>query len=326
MSAPKQRVLLTGASGYLGQHLLRRLLDAGRYEVHAAYGSLETFASDFPECICTQQLDLSSPEAVAECVARVQPHVLVHLAAISSPAACEKSPEHSLAVNCCAPLIEALDPSATIVFLSTDQVYDGRHAPYAEGSAAEPVNAYGRSKLEFEQLLASKASQRSVSLRSSLILGPPTPGRCRKQSFLQFCSERFESARLSPTPAPTQFFSDEVRSVVYVGDIVEVLLWAVDGGCLSHPGVYNMGGPQPVTRVDVARAVAVRQKADANTLIEPVARASLPPEKTGGVNSPPDITMDSAALVRIVGYPRTTLDELVRLSLAPPPNAPTPSS
>ena len=61
-----------------------------------------------------------------------------------------------------------------------DQVYDGLAAPYTETSAAAPVNVYGQSKLSFERALTAALPSRSVCLRSSLILGPPTPGRCRK--------------------------------------------------------------------------------------------------------------------------------------------------
>ena len=71
------------------------------------------------------------------------------------------------------------------------QVYDGQTdgaaAPYTEASPASPLNAYGRTKLLFERALAER--RHAVVLRSSLILGPPTPEKCRKQSFLQVCPD-----------------------------------------------------------------------------------------------------------------------------------------
>ena len=108
----------------------------------------------------------------------------------------------------------------------------------SESSPAEPVNLYGKAKLQFETALQQALPTRSISLRSSLILGPPTPGRCRKQSFLQFCDEKLGAGE------KVNFFGDEVRSVVFVADIVRLLSWLIKGGVAAGcVGVHNMGGP-----------------------------------------------------------------------------------
>lgn len=303
------KVLVTGASGYLGQHLLGTLLEDASLSVYAAYGSLETFPADFAKATC-MSVDLQAADKVKEMMATVQPDCVVHLAAVSSPAVCEKQPESSMAINKPTCLIEALPPTATFIFLSTDQVYDGLEAPYTESSPpAKPVNMYGQSKLDFEAALAAALPSRSVSLRSSLILGPPTPGRCRKQSFLQFCDERMAKGEA------TDFFGDETRSVLYVGDIVKIITWllkeGIAGGCV---GVCNMGGPERLTRVDVANAVAAHRGYDAATLVKSVNRKDVVP--AGAVASPPDISMDSGKLLAAAGYPKTTLKEMLPLSLA----------
>jgi dTDP-4-dehydrorhamnose reductase len=160
---------------------------------------------------------------------------------------CEKNAARSDAINTPHALLNALPTSTTFIFLSTDQVYDGIAGRYANAAPAQPVNRYGRSKLAFELALHA-ALPASMSLRSSLILGPRTPGRCRKQSFLQFCEDRARGA------LQTDFIADEYRSVVWVGDLVQIIRWAaLQGGASSHAGVYNMGGPERLTRVDVAR-------------------------------------------------------------------------
>jgi dTDP-4-dehydrorhamnose reductase len=203
-------LLVTGASGYLGQHLipaLKKLAPEDGFEVHLAYGTLATFDEDYrAECFRLHSLDLSDPAAVSSLARATAPDMLLHLAAVSSPVACEHDPDRSLIINCPTSLVDALPAACAVVFLSTDQVYDGTSPPYTEASAASPINLYGRSKLRFESALREARPDRSVCLRSSLIVGGRTPGRCRKQSFLQFCDERFASA------TPTEFFSDEVRS------------------------------------------------------------------------------------------------------------------
>lgn len=164
------RVLLTGGSGYLGQHLLAHLRLEG-HQLLAAYSRLASFPPDFASiCHQTFALDLADAAAVERAVAEAQPDAVVHLAAISSPVACEDDPERAFAVNVPTALIDALPPSACVVFVSTDQVYDGLSPPYTEQSPTNPVNTYGRSKLAFEK---ARASARVTYFSSSSLFPVP---------------------------------------------------------------------------------------------------------------------------------------------------------
>lgn len=88
------------------------------------------------------------------------------------------------------------------------QVYDGSKAWWSEADAADPVNAYGRSKLEAEQLLQSAWPGKFVALRSSLIYGPEAPlASVDRPLFLQFVRQVLQSGK------DTTFFVDEYRRV-----------------------------------------------------------------------------------------------------------------
>lgn len=104
------------------------------------------------------------------------------------------------------------------------QVYDGTKAWWSEGDTPNPINAYGRSKLEAEQLLQGSWAGRFVALRSSLIYGPESPlAAVNRPLFLQFVKQVLEAGK------ETTFFTDEYRSALPA--LLNRLCRAVKPGC-----------------------------------------------------------------------------------------------
>ena len=91
-----------------------------------------------------------------------------------------------------------------------------------------------------------------------------------------------------------------------------MLRWAIAGGAVAAPGVYNMGGPQSLSRDAIARAVARHQRLDAAGI------RAVPRAGGGGVRSPPDITMDSTKLERAAGLRFRPLAEMLAPALGEP--------
>ena len=124
------------------------------------------------------------------------PNVVVHLAAISAPAACEADPERCAHINEPRALFDATvahAPDARLIAFSSDQVYAGgatADRPYSERDEAAPVNEYGRSKLRFECAAIVRLGAAAIALRCSLVLGPRARGACKKATSLQFVANR----------------------------------------------------------------------------------------------------------------------------------------
>ncbi|GFH07858.1 methionine adenosyltransferase regulatory beta subunit-related [Haematococcus lacustris] len=196
--------------------------------------------------------------------------------------------------------------------MSTDQVYDGSQPHWKETDPCRPVNAYGRSKLKAEQLIQAQWP-RSVSLRSSIIVGPQPASPLTRTLFLQFVDAALTSGQ------PTSFFEDEWRCPVYVQDIVAVVqklaAWQVEAGAeakcgearpLTLPSVLNMGGPDRLSRVDMALMVA-HHRGHSPSLVRPAPSASV----ARGVASPQDISMDVSSLTLLLGRPPTPLAQVL---------------
>ncbi|GBF98490.1 methionine adenosyltransferase 2 subunit beta [Raphidocelis subcapitata] len=234
---------------------------------------------------------------------------VINCAALSQPALCEQDYQLARAVNVPDKLIAALvrqrrtrHVEALLVHISTDQVYDGSHADWTETDRTAPINAYGRSKLEAEQYVRTHWERRII-LRSSLIYGPQPPHPVGRPLFLQFVEEALREGR------PTRFLEDEFRSAVYVKDICAVvshLIKLLPDAPPHH--TYNLGGPERLSRLDVARAVA-RHCGHGEKAIEAVTSSSMGDR---GYNSPLDISMHVDRILTEIPVSLTPLSEALK--------------
>src|SRR5580765_75772 len=150
------RILITGANGQLGCDLQRTL------------ASHELILMDFP----TFDLTKSSCE---EEVASARPDLVIHAAAYTDVDGAEHQPDLAMAVNAQGTEWVARGTTrakARLIYMSTDYVFDGlKKTPYLEIDPANPLNQYGKSKLEGERR-ALDLCPNSLVVRTSWLYGP----------------------------------------------------------------------------------------------------------------------------------------------------------
>jgi dTDP-4-dehydrorhamnose reductase len=280
------KVLLTGSTGWLGQFVCKQILSGDKFgnetvELFAAYHQSE------PEWIRTDhrvKIDLTDAESVTNTIELVRPEVVIHLAAISSPAVCHKDPDGAHRINCPTSLTDAIRtivPNCLLIYSSTDLVYDGESPPYsASVSLPKPESIYGYTKLSFEEHVLSLKN--GVVLRLSNMLGPKYAYRNVGTKFLQWLYESY----LKTETVGLRY--DEIRSFVLVDDVLEVIqklllrALAAKSSCSSSEGssasnsesssasssvgvtdifdaesprVFNVGGPVGLSRLDLGKLV-----------------------------------------------------------------------
>jgi dTDP-4-dehydrorhamnose reductase len=149
------RILLTGRNGQVGWELERALPVLG-----------ELIAMD------RSMLDLGDSDAIKRMVRETKPDLIVNAAAYTAVDRAESEAERAMQVNGIAPGVladEAGRIGALLVHYSTDYIFDGeKRSPYLETDVPNPINVYGRTKVEGEKRIgASKC--RSLILRTSWV-------------------------------------------------------------------------------------------------------------------------------------------------------------
>ncbi|MEO6975102.1 MAG: dTDP-4-dehydrorhamnose reductase [Gallionella sp.] len=155
------KILLFGKNGQVGWELQRSLAPLG--ELIALDSASREMCGDFAD-----------PAELARTVRRVAPDVIVNAAAYTAVDKAESEVELARTVNALAPGVlaeEALRANSWLIHYSTDYVFDGSgDKPWLETDATAPLNVYGATKLEGEQLI-QQSGCRHLILRTSWVYG-----------------------------------------------------------------------------------------------------------------------------------------------------------
>lgn len=248
MIRPPRSVLITGASGFVGEHLARRFASCSR--LYLVYGSARPRASS----TAAYRVDLATRGSFTRVLAGLDVEVVVHAAALSSPDACEADPGLARAVNVEGTEEVALwtqSRRARLIYFSTDQVFDGIKGAYDETDAPCPLNTYGRSKLEGESAVAKHLSD-WVVIRLALSYGATLGERGDWTRRLR--TGLAEGKRFL-------LFTDQFRTPACVDDVAEAVFRLASG---QGAGLYHLGGSERLSRyafgVRIARAFGLPEE------------------------------------------------------------------
>lgn len=257
------KVLITGANGFVGQHLTIFLAERNYTVVACSRGECR-----IPKCGSFEyySIDLTNENAVNNLVAAVSPDIIVHTAANSKPDDCHINRDTCLLQNVEATkyLVKALSGISTharFIYLSTDFIF-GEDGPHSEDDVAGPLNFYGESKLLAEQ--AVKASNISYAIvRPVFIYGPVWEGL--RSTFLHWIKNSLEQGK------QIKVVSDQTRTPTFVIDICKGIESII---ILNQEGDFHLAGKDLLSPYDMAISVASFLNLDA-ALIENVTSESF---------------------------------------------------
>lgn len=261
----KMNLIITGANGFLGQHLTAFFAGKGFTVMGVSRGQRR-----IPEKIniIYQESELTSVSNVSNLrnlFENFQPAVIIHTAAMSKPDECDALKEQCLLNNVKATghLVQfAKELQAHFIQISTDFIF-GENGPHAEEAIPNPLNFYGQSKLMAEELVMDSGLPFTI-IRPVFIYGKLWEGM--RPSFLHWVKQNLEQGK------KIKVVTDQVRTPTYVEDICRGIETVVQK---KITGKYHLAGKDSISPYQMALTVAEVLRLN-QSLIEPVTADTFP--------------------------------------------------
>ena len=249
------RALVTGGAGFIGSHIVERLLADG-HGVCVVDDLSTGSAHNVPPDARFRQLDICDLTSLREVFSDFRPEVVFHAAAQTDVRRSIREPDFDARVNVLGGLnvlrAAAAAHARRIVYASSAAVYgEPTRLPVSELDAARPISEYGASKLAVEHYFSAYAARgliETVVLRYANVYGPRQRADGEAGVVAIF-------TRRMLAGEPVTIFGDgtKTRDYVYVGDVVEATVRAAAG---PSGIVANVASGREVADLELFREVA----------------------------------------------------------------------
>lgn len=271
------RILITGASGFLGTKLYDRYFSNANNEVLGTFNSVarEGFV----------HLDITNSKQVRELITYFSPDIVVHTVALSDPDICEQRREDAEEINHFGTknIVDACrQVGARLDYISTVYVFDGEKGSYTEEDETHPINWYGETKLRAEQEVSQL----------------PSFGIYRFDKLYGYNGERKPNDAFSKIGKgkPFEVNSNQTRQPLLIDDVARSLQLIQER---SINGIFHLAGPDRLSKYELT--VRLARLLGKENLVVPI------PEKEQVARRPNDASI-STSKVESMGMVFTTLE------------------
>jgi len=251
------KILVTGAAGMLGSSLCPILTKKGH----------KVIATDLtPGDEKLETLDVRSIKQMDVFMDKVKPDIVMHLAAETDVDRCEVEPDHAYHTNTIGTqnvVLSCQKRNTPMVYISTIGVFYGDQAdPYTEFDSPNPINIYGRSKLEGEKIVQSLLNRYYIVRAGWMVGGGPK----RDKKFIGKIIRRMNETNA------LKAVNDKIGSPTYTVDFSRCLADLVE---TNYYGLYHCTNKGYGSRFDVAKKI-VEILGRSDVTVEPVSSAYFP--------------------------------------------------
>jgi dTDP-4-dehydrorhamnose reductase len=252
-SAMNARVLILGATGFLGANLAATapasltVMRQARRQLGVNSGQVQVVP------------DIEESKRLAGLLDRVRPTAVVNCIALASVDQCERDPERAASLNVEFPALLAqacAQRDVALVHFSTDAVFGGKEGPYFEDDCVSPINEYGRSKARGERAVL-EANPLALVVRTNIYGWSPTGNRSLFEFFFNLLSENQR--------APG--FTDVFFRPISVLDLWPALTgWISDARDCSVGGVRHATGSELISKYEFGCRIAKQFNLDSRLM------------------------------------------------------------
>jgi dTDP-4-dehydrorhamnose reductase len=233
-----KKILVTGSAGLIGTQIVKDLLDNHK-QVYSCYNKTK------PKLGIITHLDLTKKDDIVNTMNRIKPDVVIHLGAMTDVELCETETELAKKINTDATEILALESekyNTFFVYMSTDYVFDGKVGMKKENDKTNPINFYGKSKLDGERVF-KKITTPNVIVRTSTPFGLHS----KKISFPIWVKKNLELEK------EISVVINQYTSPSYVPNISKMIIEIMER---KITGIIHLAGDIKISRYDFAIKIA----------------------------------------------------------------------
>ncbi|MCW8803764.1 MAG: dTDP-4-dehydrorhamnose reductase [Ignavibacteriaceae bacterium] len=238
----KNRILITGSNGMLGQRAV---------QFYSSKENVELLTTSVEEKSVIDSVDyipsdIKNRDSIKNVIHDYCPDFIVHTAAFTNVDLSEKLREDAWKINVkgveyIAEAARAID--AHIIHISTDYIFDGKDGPYSENAKPNPVGYYGRTKLASENALRISGTFFTI-LRTNVLYGIAPNSRPDFVRWVVNSLRNNEQIRI---------VKDQINNPTFIDDLVQGINKIVE---FRKTGVYNIGGKEFLSRLDFTNRIA----------------------------------------------------------------------
>ncbi|MFQ5772550.1 MAG: SDR family oxidoreductase, partial [bacterium] len=230
----KNKVLLTGANGLLGQKIVASFADS--FEIHAVdlqdKKSLDDKAYGYTPC------DITKRDEVRSLILQLKPNFVINAAAYTDVDGCEDNREACWRVNVIG--VDNLAQAARrvgalLIHISTDYVFDGVDGNYHELSKPNPLSYYGRAKLAGENAVIISRVEYAI-VRTMILYGF---GKNQKLNFATWLLEKLSRGET------VTIVDDQFGQPTFVDELAQAIRKIVE---LKKTGIFHIAGSEYISR------------------------------------------------------------------------------
>jgi dTDP-4-dehydrorhamnose reductase len=295
-----KKILISGASGFLGYKLLPQLQK--KYEIEALY-----FRQNFEiSNVNWSRINLLEEKELTQKLSKTKVDAVIHAAAIANPNFCEENAALSHHVNVYSTVAMAdycKKMGIPLIFISSDLVFNGSVGDYTESDFCFPLSKYGEQKLAAEEILLNDY-ENCLICRLPLLFGF---GPTYSANFFTDSLKKFDKNE------EIIAFSDEFRSPlssIWAARGIELALdYLFDNKIDLKEKIIHLGGPESISRYEFALLIADVFGFDTKN-VESKLRSDFPMPAA----RPEDVSLNSSLASDILKFnPSSLKDQLLEI-------------